>query len=434
MAISNGRFTGEIEGKTINDYSNKLDYSIDNMQKRKQIINETLNLDDIGSREEFWIDIWDMATCKTDLNKSDTLWTDTNIANLLESMGTYLIAQEEADANREKKRFSRPKKETSINGELSSEDYVLAKNDKNYRLAPPDEVKECDFKIREVYSKDYSYYKDVLYVKYIDKLKNKIIADTINRYGYHDGTFDEFSCGILMDEDKWNNLKRLEIEKVRLLNEAKHNLDILKNQNKQIQDGSLYFHPFKSEEKQEFVDVYKYDFINRITPCHKQLEKSGYNNLEIKRIEEECLYKTRTRSYGVGLRHITENISDIKDYMLSCKLAHTNRIYIAPDKNSVNTDILDHVDYADKNHIEAILYMQGTEISYENDMSIISYDITKAIKDLKRIGKLDDKDIYIIEGIRHRVTQENIAKELGINESTIWRRMNKIVDKIKNFW
>ena len=53
-------------------------------------------------------------------------------------------------------------------------------------------------------------------------------------------------------------------------------------------------------------------------------------------------------------------------------------------------------------HIESILYLQGNEISYESDMSIISYDITKVIRDLRSINKLDDKDMYIIDGIRHR--------------------------------
>ena len=37
-----------------------------------------------------------------------------------------------------------------------------------------------------------------------------------------------------MEEEKWNNLKRLELEKIELLNDAKRNLDVLKQQNKDI--------------------------------------------------------------------------------------------------------------------------------------------------------------------------------------------------------
>ena len=97
MAITNGRFTGEIEGKNIFSYSNKLDYNIEDLEKRKDLVSEILNLDEIGSKDKFWMDVWDMANCKVSLNVTDTLWTDTNVAQLLESMGTYLIAKDESE-------------------------------------------------------------------------------------------------------------------------------------------------------------------------------------------------------------------------------------------------------------------------------------------------------------------------------------------------
>ena len=433
MALNNGRFTGEIDGKNLFSYSNKLDYAIEDLDKRKKLISEILNLDEIGSKDKFWVDVWDMATCKVSLNKTDALWTETNVAQLLESMGTYLIAKDESDEKKERRRFSRPKKETSINGDYSSEEYSIAKNDKNYRLDPPDEIKSQDYRLRTIFSKDYDYYKNVLYVKYIDNLKKKIIEDSIERYGSHDGTFDNFSCSKLMEEDKWNNLKRLELEKIQLLKDAKDNLDILKQQNKDISSGALYFHKDENGEYIKNIDINKYEFINRIIPCNVQLHKSGYTNNDIKEIEDRFLYQKRNRSYGVGLKHITNNISDVKDYMLSCKLAYTNRVCISPDKNGVNMDIIEHVDYSKPKHIEAILYLQGNEISYENDMSIISYDITKVIRDLRGINKLDDKDIYIIDGIRHRVTQDALANELGVSKQAVNQRINKISERIVNF-
>ena len=411
MALNNGKFTGEIDNKNLFSYSNKLDYTIEDLDKRKKLISEILNLDEIGSKDKFWMDIWDMANCKVSLNKTDALWTDTNVAQLLESMGTYLIAKDESDEKRERKRFNRPKKETSINGDYSSDEYEIVKNDKNYRLDPPDEVKNQDYKPRVIFSKDYEYYRDVLYVKYIDNLKNKIIEDSISRYGCHDGIFEDFSCGKLMSESKWNNLKRLELDKIELLKDARNNLEVLKQQNKDIVNGSLYFHKDENGEYIKNIDIYKYEFMNRIIPCNLQLSKSGYMNNDIKEIEDKFLYQKRNRSYGVGLKHITNNISDVKDYMLSCKLAYTNRVCISPDKNGVNMNILEHVDYSNPKHIEAILYLQGNEISYESDMSIISYDITKVIRDLRGINRLDDKDMYIIDGIRHRVTQDRLAKE-----------------------
>ena len=321
MALNNGKFTGEIDNKNLFSYSNKLDYTIEDLDKRKKLISEILNLDEIGSKDKFWMDIWDMANCKVSLNKTDALWTETNVAQLLESMGTYLIAKDESDQKRERKRFNRPKKETSINGDYSSDEYEVVKNDKNYRLDPPDEVKNQDYRLREIFSKDYEYYRDVLYVKYIDNLKDKIIEDSIGRYGHHDEIFENFSCGELMSESKWNNLKRLELEKIGLLKDARDNLDVLKQQNKDISNGTLYFHKDEDGNYIKNIDIYKYEFINRIIPCNVQLHKSGYINNDIKKIEDKFLYQRRYRSYGVGLKHITNNISDVKDYMLSCKLA-----------------------------------------------------------------------------------------------------------------
>ena len=157
MALNNGRFTGEINGNNLFSYSNKLDYTIDDLEKRKDLLSKVLNLDNIGSKDEFWMEVWDMATCKTDLNKTDALWTDTNVAQLLESMGTYLIAKDESDIKKEKKRFSRPKKETSINADYSSSEYEVVKNDKNYRLDPPDVINSKDYRLRPIFSKDYDY-------------------------------------------------------------------------------------------------------------------------------------------------------------------------------------------------------------------------------------------------------------------------------------
>ena len=173
MAIVNGRFTGEIDGKNIFSYSNKLDYNIENLEKRKELISEILNLDEIGSKDKFWMDVWDIANCKVSLNTTDALWTDTNVAQLLESMGTYLIAKDESEEKNEKKRFNRPKKETSINTDYSSSEYEVVKNDKNYRLAPPDEVTNKDYRLRAIFSKDYNYYKEVIY-----KAINLIVKET----------------------------------------------------------------------------------------------------------------------------------------------------------------------------------------------------------------------------------------------------------------
>ena len=63
-------------------------------------------------------------------------------------------------------------------------------------------------------------------------------------------------------------------------------------------------------------------------------------------------------------------------------------------------------------------------------MSIISYNITKAIRDLRSMNRLDDKDLYIIDGIRHRITQDTLAKELKMSKQAVNKRITKISNRV----
>lgn len=429
MAVQNGNFFGVIDGKSINDYSFQLDYSIEDLDKRVELVKQVLNLDENGLPEDqFWQDIWDIGQIKVNPNTSDALWNEGNIAQFLESMGTYLMAKDESEANKENRKFSRPKKETydSCLEEYSTDQYEVAKNDKNYRLAPKEDIYACDYRLRKPFSKDYDYYVNVVYPEYINGLKKKIEISNISRYGHHDGLFEDFACGKLMDEETWNNLKRLELQKISLLTDASENLQILKDQNEKIKTGSIL--KYRNED---YIEVYKHRFIDNIIPLHVQLKRSGYDNSVVELIEKEYLYTKLKKKTNVNLTHIIKNISDIKDYMIRCKLAYNNRICITPDKNSANREILDYVDYKNEDHIHAMLHMSSEDISYENDMSIIAYDMFNSINYLYEYKMIDDKDMYIIDGIRHKVTHEKIALELGINEKTVRRRIQKIVNKIK---
>ena len=47
----------------------------------------------------------------------------------------------------------------------------------------------------------------------------------------------------------------------------------------------------------------------------------------------------------------------------------------------------------------------------------------------KYLQAKDDKDLYIIDGIRHKVTQEMLAKELRMSQPAINKRISKITNK-----
>ena len=101
MAFNNGFFRGSIGGKTILDYKNKLDYNIESLDERKDMIKELLSLEYVDgvefSNDEFWNEIWDMGVCKAGINTDESLWSETNVSLTLESMSNYLLAKHTKD-------------------------------------------------------------------------------------------------------------------------------------------------------------------------------------------------------------------------------------------------------------------------------------------------------------------------------------------------
>ena len=154
MTYTNNRFRGYIDGKTIWDYSGKLDYNIDKLEDRKTKVSEILNLDETGnSLDLFWQDVWDMGVCKSGLNTTDDLWSDTNVCKCLESIGTYLIAKgdklpkEDIKVYDDYNLFKRILKEKELvnrYGEKTDDEMIVFRTKKNYKLAPKESINSKD--------------------------------------------------------------------------------------------------------------------------------------------------------------------------------------------------------------------------------------------------------------------------------------------------
>ena len=154
MAYTNNKFRGIIDGKTIWDYYNKLDYKIEKLNKRIDNVSNVLNLNEYGFSDDlFWQEVWDMGICKTGLNTTDDLWSDTNVAKCLESMGTYLLAKYPKEPNDTIKvyddynLFKRIIKEKEIinrYGEKTDDEMIIFRTKKNYKLAPKESVSSKD--------------------------------------------------------------------------------------------------------------------------------------------------------------------------------------------------------------------------------------------------------------------------------------------------
>lgn len=387
--LNNIKFRGTIGGKQLKDYKHKIDWTNKDFEKRLTLLKEILNVNELGlSDDEFWQEVWDCGICKCNLNTTDTRWEETDVSIFLETMGSYLLY----GYQKKKKQY---RKETELNEKVSHEDVV---NDKNYRLAPPNKIEKSDYEVRELFKGTYE--------DYIEKVKDK---------GYE-----------IKEKESWERIKHNEEEKVELLKEAKYNLDILKEQMEKIKQGeNLQFN------KNIIIEYPKMNVGQKLS---RQLEKYGLPNDDILRIEND-IYTNNSRTSSITLYHLQDNLKDMKDYMISCKLAYTNRVMINPPKCSTTYDILDKVDYLDTTHIKAMLSLGEMKLDFGKDISILVNDINKKVKEMYSNGELSDKDIHIIEGIRYNIPHNILGKELNINPKNISKTVDKICNNIaKKFY
>ena len=283
--LNNTKFQGTIGGKTLRDYRKKIDWEIKDADERLKMIHEILNLDELGSKDEFWQSVYDMGICKSNINTTDTRWEETNVAQFLETLGTYLIY---GYKKKEKKIYN----ETELNEYLTSEDLV---NDKNYRLAPPESIKQSDYKVRDLFSGTYE--------EYVEK---------VSKTPYE-----------VKERESWERIKHNEEEKVKLLTEARKNSEILMSQSMRIQK--------KERLQYNEKEIIQYPKMNVDLRLSEQLRRYGLDNSDVLEVEDK-IYRENSRATNVMLWHITSNLKDMKDYMIMCKLAYTNRVKIKPPR------------------------------------------------------------------------------------------------------
>lgn len=178
--------------------------------------------------------------------------------------------------------------------------------------------------------------------------------------------------------------------------------------------------------------------------------------IEASDFEDERLKEYLT-SYKLMLDYIKEQLSkaskgekiSIQNIKLAKKISKelkddmilTKEKLIRPIKLPINGDFTtkndwDKFNYTSREHIKAMLYINRSCISPDDDISLIRYDIDCAIKHLKKNKKLDKKDLIILDLIRKdkSYTYEDIGFEIQMSKQAVSSRINRIVNKIVKYF
>ena len=125
--LNNIKFQGTIGSKNLKDYKYKINWEEKDHNVRVGILNDVLNLDNIGSLDEYWQEVWDCGLCKVNIGTKDSRWEETDVARFLETCGSYLLYSYDKKEKRRKESFE-------LDENMSTDDVI---NDTNYRLNPP---------------------------------------------------------------------------------------------------------------------------------------------------------------------------------------------------------------------------------------------------------------------------------------------------------
>lgn len=168
--LTNYTFKGKIDGKSIKDYQNKIDLSVKTSQEIISQVNEVLNVEEINgvqfNGDLFWQVIWDEGVCKTDLNTTDLLWSNTEVSKTLEILASYILMKDDKEKRRElklydeykmSKRAEKDREKVCQIGTNEDDTVVVLKDVKNYKKYKKTTVNKTDIEKYEELKCYYDY-------------------------------------------------------------------------------------------------------------------------------------------------------------------------------------------------------------------------------------------------------------------------------------
>lgn len=204
---------------------------------------------------------------------------------------------------------------------------------------------------------------------------------------------------------------------------------------------------FDAPESSEIMEIlepnngnYYLDTEVKIKPSDFDDEKIGnilteYDALRKVLKEEMRKIKSKEESkYDLGF--VKRNLGQIKADMIE-----TKKILKCIMRPSTKTVSCKHepdyswLNYANVEHIKVLLAsVPFGDISPEDCLSHVAYDMEVAVKTLYEFGKLDDIDMKIVELLNGGETERTIASIIGKGKTTVRQRIDKICKRIAKFY
>ncbi len=208
--------------------------------------------------------------------------------------------------------------------------------------------------------------------------------------------------------------------------------------------GEVNTFPDKVHFSKERIDNLKYidkekkmAFLKRIGENYKcdktqEIFKKDLKDPELKYVADLQLQidnikkKMKNGELKTSRWMITNILKSLKDSQIEYKECIKGTIlFKSLLKDSTEIDY-DEIDLFDKSHVLALINVPTQQISPENNLSLVLYDLELLISKIE----IKDEDANIVKMYRSGVSQEDIAIELGISQQSVNQTLSKLANRV----
>ena len=253
---------------------------------------------------------------------------------------------------------------------------------------------------------EYTFYNERDFKKLISKevLYEGMVGDMLNNGGNFELNTDE-TLELLGEVNHFptkHHLSEKRIKKLKYIDDSKK-MAFLKR------EGENY-------RKDGRVKVTKKDVVDPNMPYLKIYED------EINRLTTMIKKGLSDRDRWIA----SQMIGDLRQMQVDYKNYKKGTIvFKQPLKDSTKTDY-DTIDFFDKRHVLTLLNMPKQQITDDNDLSLVLYDLEILLKKIN----IREEDLGIVNMYRNGFTQDDIAKELNISQSSVSQVISKLANSV----